>query len=125
MTHQEWEFHLSTAIAGGTFVYQPDLIYHYRNHDHPDRISQSVHKKQLRWEIQINACLKLIKAYHEEPIYRPTKAKIRKRLCKYEAKFFRLKQDDMVKKSRSIRRQIDPPWRMLLSDIPYISNKYF
>lgn len=126
---QEWDLHLAIAIAGGVFVYQPEVIYHYRSHDNPDRISQIQKNPQIklenRWLKLSGGCQKVFDAYQGKSIYPPTKAKIRKRLGKTEADFSKLGLKDKVQAVRQLRKQIDSPLMMFLRGIRYIPRRYF
>lgn len=126
---QEWNLHLAIAIAGGIFVYQPIVVYQYRNHESPDRISQAMKDRNARldcrWHSLQKGCMKIINAYNRGEIPADIHVKMRRRLCKTEASFMVRKMPDEAKLARRIRSQIDPWWRMLFSDIRYIPRRHF
>lgn len=129
LSSQEWDFHTTIAIAGGVFVYQPALIYQYRNHSDPDRINQMMKDPKVKLEQMrrkyTTSCKKIIAAYNGEVTHPPTKIEMRRRLGKLEIKLAKAKSTDKARDIRKIRSKIDPPWRLLLTDIRYFPRRYF
>ena len=126
-TGQEWDFHITIAITGGVFVYDPTLIYYYRDHQSPDRISQVNKNSKTILKRTLKKVLvtypKIISSYKNDSLYSPTKNLMRKILSKNEIKFIKAKDPKSAQDIRKIRRSIDPPWKIFLTDIRYIRRR--